>query len=294
MNADPALQTLTFNANVNISEGLSVAENLTANNYLNSSGDLEWIKPENVFDIDDDDIESDLNTYWDIAGDTGTGAYLFNFSNSNLTMDYYFGDGSQLTNLPSGGDNASWNQTLADSLYSNDTSMWEINGAETQLKTADKIDMQNEKIINVYDTENPMVPSDAATEAYVDRGDAAIVIKVLIDTYEGNGTASRELDLGDDYDEIHIYVEENVASTTTHMAEAYAYHTTYGVYYVGSADEVDHAGMSQANGYFQGKMTGADVNKIKLGTGTGTSGSNGIGYTYRIIAKKYQNVQSLP
>jgi len=35
-----------------------------------------WITPSHVLDIDDEDIESDLNTYVDIAGDTMTGSLL--------------------------------------------------------------------------------------------------------------------------------------------------------------------------------------------------------------------------
>ena len=58
--------------------GAHVLSNLSAYNYFNKSGDLNWIRPENVFDIDDEDIESDLNTYVDIAGDIMAG---------NLDMD---------------------------------------------------------------------------------------------------------------------------------------------------------------------------------------------------------------
>ena len=60
---------------------------------------IEWIKPEHVLDIDKADIEGDLNTFWDIAGDSDAGSYVFDFPNSNLTMGYYFGDGSQLTGI---------------------------------------------------------------------------------------------------------------------------------------------------------------------------------------------------
>ena len=42
-------------------------------NLRNSTGDIEWIRPANIYDVDDEDIESDLNTYVDIAGDTMTG-----------------------------------------------------------------------------------------------------------------------------------------------------------------------------------------------------------------------------
>ena len=43
--------------------------------------------------------------------------------------------------------------------------LWEIDGTETQLKTADEIDMQSKKIINVTD---PTADQDAATKKFVD------------------------------------------------------------------------------------------------------------------------------
>ena len=43
--------------------------------------------------------------------------------------------------------------------------LWEIDGTETQLKTADEIDMRSKKIINVTD---PTANQDAATKKYVD------------------------------------------------------------------------------------------------------------------------------
>lgn len=45
----------------------------------------EWINPGDVFDIDDEDIETDLNTYVDIGGDTMTGDLLFG-SGNNITL----------------------------------------------------------------------------------------------------------------------------------------------------------------------------------------------------------------
>jgi hypothetical protein len=47
--------------------------NITSDGYLNSSGSLEWISPANILDVDDEDIETDLNTYVDVGGDTMSG-----------------------------------------------------------------------------------------------------------------------------------------------------------------------------------------------------------------------------
>jgi len=46
--------------------------------------------------------------------------------------------------------------------------LWEVDGAETQLKTADEIDMRSHKIINLTD---PALDQDAATKKYVDDND---------------------------------------------------------------------------------------------------------------------------
>jgi hypothetical protein len=65
--------------------------NITAENYLNGSGDLEWIRPENIFDVDKEDIETDINTFVDIGGDVMTNDLVveahINASNwSNVTI----------------------------------------------------------------------------------------------------------------------------------------------------------------------------------------------------------------
>jgi len=58
------------------------------------------------------------------------------------------------------------NQDAATKKYVDDNAgLWEIDGTETQLKTADEIDMQTKKIINVVD---PAADQDAATKKYVD------------------------------------------------------------------------------------------------------------------------------
>jgi len=85
-----------FDQSLNTTEAV-VFENVTASKYLNSTGSLEWINPENIFDVDDADIEGDLNTYVDIAGDTMTGHLVvpvLNVSNNIYLIDkiYHQGD----------------------------------------------------------------------------------------------------------------------------------------------------------------------------------------------------------
>ncbi len=76
----------------------SITANDTAYWGGHSTSD-EWLTPSQILDVDKEDIETDLNTFWDIGGDTDTGSSVFNFTNANLTMGYYFGNGSQLTGI---------------------------------------------------------------------------------------------------------------------------------------------------------------------------------------------------
>ena len=62
---------------------LNISGNYTGNEYRNLTGDIEWIKPEHIFDVDDADVETDLNTYVDIPGDIMTG----NLTTLNLTVE---------------------------------------------------------------------------------------------------------------------------------------------------------------------------------------------------------------
>ncbi len=60
------------NYSVNISDG-QVNASTFHGEYRNESGALDWITCTNVLDIDKECIESDLNTWVDIAGDNMTG-----------------------------------------------------------------------------------------------------------------------------------------------------------------------------------------------------------------------------
>ena len=85
------------------------------------------------------------------------------------TMDVNSSDGTNATLIEADTTNAGllgadkWDEIVANTLKK--TSMWEVDGTETQLITADELDMQSKKIINVTDcTAN----QDAATKKYVD------------------------------------------------------------------------------------------------------------------------------
>ena len=54
---------------------------------------------------------------------------------------------------------------IANKKYVDDENLWEVDGTEHQLKTADEIDMQSKKIINVTDCTGDQ---DVATKKYVD------------------------------------------------------------------------------------------------------------------------------
>jgi hypothetical protein len=111
--------------------------------------------------------------------------------------------------------------------------------------------------------------------------------KVLMDTYVGNDANSRDIDLGDDYDEIYIYLNYSRLTTEDHLVQAYAIRETYGLSWVdGSDSHIKHRTMADINIFFQGKRAG--TNNITLGTlGNDNRGTNNNGWVYKIIAKKY-------
>jgi len=64
--------------------------------------------------------------------------------------------------------------------------LWEIDGTETQLITADEIDMQTKKIINLVD---PTLDQDAVTKIYVDG--RVRIIEVNLDATDVNGLGTK-------------------------------------------------------------------------------------------------------
>ena len=171
----------------------------------------------------------------------------------------------------------------------NATGSWEVDGTETQLKTADEVDMQSKKIINLA---SPVAADDAATKYYAEY--TPIIKKVFIDTYEGDGTDNKILDLRDDYSEIHIYIEESVGGGS-HFVSAYAIGGTYGLTFMhNSDDENRHYAQASANTLWQGKVFElGHYNEIKLGSsGASSYGTNYNGWTYKIIAYKYGSGQT--
>lgn len=100
----------------------------------------EWLTPTQILDVDDEDVETDLNTYWDIAGDTDSGSYLFDFPNSNLTVGLLDGNlsctnitgaTSDLCTLVDTTDgNCSVTNSCTDIIYSGNTSWVTANEAD--------------------------------------------------------------------------------------------------------------------------------------------------------------------
>jgi len=114
------------------------------------------------------------------------------------------------------------------------------------------------------------------------------ILEVLDHTYEGDNTNDREIDLGDNYDFIQVWLEEPDSYASDHGALAYAFRTCYGVFYEHATSRCSHDAQGSNKYFWQGKMTGADEDKIKLGTiGSSNRGFNESGRTYRILAMKF-------
>ena len=112
----------------------------------------------------------DLNTLGTYT--TGNLLDLQNYGTSKFSVDYAgkitcvgLAAGSQkITGVldPTADQDAATKKYVDDN---ENTGLWEIDGTETQLKTADEIDMRSKKIINLTD---PTANQDGATKKYVD------------------------------------------------------------------------------------------------------------------------------
>lgn len=117
-------------------------------------------------------------------------------------------------------------------------------------------------------------------------GVGGILLDVKVVDYVGSGANSREIDLGADFQEILIIRREN-ANQVNRIIHLWAFLELYGYF----TTELAEWG-SAADPSFQGKMTGVDASKIKLGSNgiLSPNGSNQNGALYRIIAKRYDSL----
>ena len=156
---------------------------------------------------------------------------------------------------------------------------------------ADGVDSQDAQAFGQKTVASELNLNDLAEKSYNSLTDKPDVTPAITDTliydYVGDNAANRVIDLGDDYYEIHIYTLDVFAHTTDHFCEAYAFGTDcYGIFSNKSTPAAYHN--ANTGNYFQGKMSGGDINKIKLGIlGSDDAGTNRGSVNYRIIAKKW-------
>lgn len=112
--------------------------------------------------------------------------------------------------------------------------LWEVDGSETQLKTADEIDMRSKKIINLA---APVSDNDAARKV-----DAAGLLTAIGEEYKGQGTSGEQVcthNLGVLPKLIKITAALDLGSD--HLAHSYGHAT-------GTDDEYTLAATSQSGG----------------------------------------------
>ena len=64
---------LQVDNNINVSGDINSSQTISAEIFRDKTDGIEWIKPEHILDVDKEDIETDLNTFVDIDGDSMTG-----------------------------------------------------------------------------------------------------------------------------------------------------------------------------------------------------------------------------
>ena len=135
--------------------------------------------------------------------------------------------------------------------------------------------------------------ADGKTYQYTGSAWVELLGAVLIRKYTGDDTNDREIDLGDDYDYIEIFADESKTRTVDHLVRAWALlDDNYGIIAEdGAASDARSYVHSNGDSRFQGKMTGGDVNKIKLGSaGSTLNGTNASGHLYVIFGRKFSAI----
>lgn len=112
------------------------------------------------------------------------------------------------------------------------------------------------------------------------------VVKSTVVDWTGDDANDREIDLGDDYDLVLVFAQSAFGSAER-LGTAYAVRAFYGIYYNDTTNYIKHLLGAIADTYWQGKMTGADANKIKLGSsGASQEGCNRNTGSYRAVGLK--------
>ncbi len=129
---------------------------------------------------------------------------------------------------------------------------------------------------------------------WIPSGGGGVTEKVLIRDYTGDDASNRVIDLGADYDLIIIRTRTSFTQFESHPTEVGSLRDIFwNAYNDATGAKVEHLSMAAASAQYQGKMTGGDANKIKLGTGSGgVHGVNELGVLYRIFAMKFSTVEA--
>lgn len=112
---------------------------------------------------------------------------------------------------------------------------------------------------------------------------------VIIRLYSGDAQNDRVIDLAIDYPLLLIFQLGNLVESGDHLIMAYALRTDHGALF--RSTSVKHAGGTGVDNRWQGKMSGDDATKIKLGsTGSLSAGTNYTGCQYAIVGFNWADI----
>ena len=113
-------------------------------------------------------------------------------------------------------------------------------------------------------------------------------VEVVDHQWDGNDIDGRTVALGDSYDFVLVFYQENIGPGVAHLGLAYAWYGCYGVYrQYPSTSRLQHYAQDDANPYWQG----LDSSDVVGGTdGDNDYGTNKDGKTYRLIGLKFGTV----